>query len=146
MTVVLQRDSGPSYKIEIPLATVAVADHYAGEIGLANTEHLLLRLLYDKLLMDVILPRAEYDSQVKDQIAVLEAELADKKNALDAARIAPLLPIMLVDGQPRTLAQLRAANAAMTGGPAVMPPQQEVQPEIQTHSESIPQPEANDVP
>jgi len=112
MKLTLQRGDLPAYEITIPSATVRVADHYAQSIGLANTEHLMMRMLLDNLLVGVILPRAEYAPEVAAQIAAMEADMAMKKKELDGARILPLLPTLTVGGRPITLTQIEAALAA----------------------------------
>jgi hypothetical protein len=108
----IQRGSLPAYEVTIPAATVSVADHYAQSIGLANTEHLMMRMLLDNLLVGVILPRAEYAPEVAAQIAAMESDMAAKKKQLDAARIAPLIPALTIGGEPTTLAEIEAALAA----------------------------------
>jgi hypothetical protein len=112
MKLTLQRGNLPAYEISIPSATVSVADHYAQSIGLANTEHLMMRMLLDNLLVGVILPRAEYAPEVAAQIAAMESDMAAKKKQLDAARIAPLIPALTIGGEPTTLAEIEAALAA----------------------------------
>jgi len=112
MKLTLQRGDLPAYEITIPSATVSVADHYAQSINLANTEHLMMRMLLDNLLVGVILPRAEYAPEVAAQIAAMEADMAMKKKELDGARISPLLPTLTVGGRPTTLTQIEAALAA----------------------------------
>jgi len=122
MKLTLQRGDLPAYEITIPSATVSVADHYAQSIGLANTEHLMMRMLLDNLLVGVILPRAEYAPEVAEQIATMEADMAKKKKELDAARISPLLPTLTVGGQPITLTQIEAALAEQKKAAEQNPP------------------------
>jgi outer membrane biosynthesis protein TonB len=151
MKLTLQRGDLPAYEITIPSATVSVADHYAQSIGLANTEHLMMRMLLDNLLVSVILPRAEYAPEVAAQIAAMEADLATKKKQLDGARISPLLPTLTVGGEPITLAQieaaLAAARAAAQNPPAPVPaPAPEPEPTPEPTPEPEPEPEPTPTP
>jgi hypothetical protein len=106
--LILQREGSPAIEVSIPAAAVAVADAYALEIGMPNTEVYVLTLLLENVLKAVILPRVEYSPAVSAQIKAMQAELDARKAQLEAARIAPLLPALKIGEQPTTLAQLAA--------------------------------------
>ncbi len=112
MRLTIQRGSLPAYEVTIPAATVAVADAYSESIGLANVEHLMLAMLLDNVLKAIILPRAEYAPDVAAHLAQMEAELAAKKAEIEQAKIAPLLPTLLVGGELATLSGIAAAHKA----------------------------------
>jgi hypothetical protein len=108
----IQRGSLPAYEVIIPAATVEVADAYSESIGLANLEHLMLAMLLDNVLKAIILPRAEYTPDVAAQIAAMESEMATKKAEIEQAKIAPLLPTLMVGGEFATLSGIAAAHRA----------------------------------
>lgn len=109
ITIGFKRPTGPLYEITVPAITVDTADAYSRSIGLANTEHLMMRILLDQLLRGIILPRVEYSLEVKEELAAMEAQLAQIRADYEAARLNPCLPALAIGGVPTTLEQIEAA-------------------------------------
>lgn len=148
ISITFQRPSGAEYKITVPGITVETADKYSHSIGLANTEHLMMRILLDQLLTGIILPRVEYTPEVKAELDAMEAQLAQIRKDYEEARLAPCIPSLSVAGVPMTLAQIEAALKARSAVPVVpVVPEPVAEPvtEPQPKPESVPEPEPEPV-
>jgi hypothetical protein len=114
LTLTFQRPNQPAYEITVPEAAVAAADRYASEIGLANTEHLMMRLMLDNLLVNTILPRVEHPPEVQAELQRITAEQAAIRAEYETKRLSPYLPELRIGGRVTTLpeieAQLQAAR------------------------------------
>jgi hypothetical protein len=134
MKLILQRAGRPPIEVAIPDRTVTVADDYAVSIGMPSLEVYILHQLLENVLKGVILPRAHYSPDQLARIAAMEAELIALKRAVEAVRIAPLLPSLSVGGQPITLSQLAALPITQP------PPQPEPAPQPTPQPEPAPEP------
>ena len=112
LTLTFRRPNTPAYEITVPEAAVAAADKYASEIGLANTEHLMMRLMLDNLLVGTILPRVEHEPDTQAELDRITAEQAAIRAEYETKRLAPYLPELRIGGQPITLPQIEAQLAA----------------------------------
>lgn len=114
LTLTFQRPNQPAYEITVPAAAVQAADRYATEIGLANTEHLMMRLMLDNLLVNTILPRVQHPPEVQAELQRITEEQAAIRAEYEQKRLQPYLPELRIGGQVITLpeieAQLRAAK------------------------------------
>lgn len=105
-------EKAPAYEITVPEAAVQAADEYSASIGLANTEHLMMRFLLDNLLAGIIMPRVQHPPEVAAELSRLEAAQAAARAEYEAKRLAPLLPVLKIGGQDTTLPEIEEQLAA----------------------------------
>ena len=116
LTITMQREGQPPYVVTVPAASVEAGDSYSQRIGLANTEHLICRVLLDQLLVGSVIPNTTLPAAHAAELAAIEAEAAAAKRKLEEQRLAPFLPELSIGGQivtlPQIEAQLKAAKEA----------------------------------